>query len=63
MNFKKGDKVELNSGGPVMTVKEIDGENVVCEWFNASRDTVFVHTFSVPMLTKLNKKEINYGMM
>jgi len=32
--FKTGDQVQLKSGGPVMTVKEYDGGEVVCEWFD-----------------------------
>ncbi len=31
--FKKGDVVELKSGGPRMTVMEYDGESVTCTWF------------------------------
>ena len=33
--FKVGDQVQLKSGGPVMTVKEISGgESILCVWFN-----------------------------
>ena len=32
--FKRGDLVELNSGGPAMTVVECDERgNVLCRWF------------------------------
>ena len=32
--FKVGDSVRLKSGGPTMTVNEIDAnENVFCQWF------------------------------
>lgn len=32
--FKVGDLVQLKSGGPVMTIKEISAENgVLCVWF------------------------------
>ncbi|HSR74783.1 MAG TPA: DUF2158 domain-containing protein [Sulfurovum sp.] len=33
-NFKVGDLVQLKSGGPVMTIKEISGaESILCVWF------------------------------
>jgi len=32
-NIKIGDIVVLNSGGPNMTVENIDGEKIVCLWF------------------------------
>lgn len=32
-DFKKGDIVELKSGGPAMTIYEIDKECVYCMWF------------------------------
>ncbi len=32
--FKVGDEVILKSGGPVMTVQEVeDTDTVVCQWF------------------------------
>jgi hypothetical protein len=31
--FSPGDKVELRSGGPVMTVERIDGDRVDCVFF------------------------------
>jgi uncharacterized protein YodC (DUF2158 family) len=32
--FKAGDVVQLKSGGPLMTVLEIDGNKVQCRWFD-----------------------------
>ena len=36
--FKVGDLVELKSGGPVMTIKEVfndpEGAEAQCEWFD-----------------------------
>lgn len=33
-SFVVGDKVQLKSGGPVMTVKKIDApESILCVWF------------------------------
>ena len=34
MNFKVGDTVRLKSGGPLMTVIDLDGERVRCQWFD-----------------------------
>lgn len=31
--FKKGDVVRLKSGGPQMTVMEVDGTRVACIWY------------------------------
>ena len=34
LNFKVGDLVQLKSGGPVMTIKEISGlDSILCVWF------------------------------
>jgi len=32
----KGDVVQLNSGGPHMTISSIDGDKAVCMWFDSS---------------------------
>ena len=34
MTFKVGDVVVLKSGGPRMTVEEIEGQEVQCVWFD-----------------------------
>ena len=33
-NFKEGDVVVLKSGGPPMTVKSIQGNRVICVWWD-----------------------------
>jgi len=33
--LSEGQTVELKSGGPKMTVKSVDGPNVVCLWFSS----------------------------
>lgn len=35
--FKVGDIVQLKSGGPPMTVKALDGDDVICMWFEGKR--------------------------
>jgi len=54
MSCKIGDVVELNSGGPSMTVKCLDDEIVICTWFkdgvitegNFPHDALIHHTIS-----------------
>jgi uncharacterized protein YodC (DUF2158 family) len=36
--FKAGDVVQLKSGGPLMTVSEVDGNSVHCRWFSANEE-------------------------
>jgi uncharacterized protein YodC (DUF2158 family) len=35
--FKSGDIVQLKSGGPTMTVEEIDGTQANCVWFEGTK--------------------------
>ncbi|MFA5849925.1 MAG: DUF2158 domain-containing protein [Bacteroidales bacterium] len=32
--FKVGDTVKLKSGGPIMTINEINGNEISCQWFD-----------------------------
>lgn len=36
--FKVGDKVKLISGGPSMTVNNVSGSEVSCQWFNDKKE-------------------------
>lgn len=36
--FKEGDTVQLKSGGPKMTIKEIhEGGSLTCQWFSGTK--------------------------
>ncbi len=51
VDFKVGDVIMLNSGGPAMTVTEIKGEYVCAAWFDETSEpklhseTLFFGTF------------------
>ncbi|TMM50930.1 DUF2158 domain-containing protein [Sulfitobacter sabulilitoris] len=32
-DFSEGDRVQIKSGGPIMTVESVDGDSVHCIWF------------------------------
>jgi len=53
--FKKGDVVQLKSGGPKMTVDEIEttqsGVEVICVWYNDKSNSFERKGFSVEALT------------
>lgn len=48
--LKAGDVVQLKSGGPRMTVKEVNGSEVVCVWFAGEKRETAV--FEDVLLTK-----------
>lgn len=50
MVFQPGDVVKLRSGGPLMTIKFIDGGEAYCEWFD-NKD-VKGSMFALPQLEK-----------
>jgi len=38
MSFKVGDEVQAKSGGPVMTVQDVDKGRVYCKWYSNKED-------------------------
>jgi uncharacterized protein YodC (DUF2158 family) len=38
-SFKVGDVVQLKSGGPIMTIAEINGDDAYCEWFSSGKQS------------------------
>lgn len=51
-DIELGMTVRLNSGGPVMTVEEIDDDVIHCSWFKTDL-TVAEFEFYAPMLTRI----------
>ena len=64
--FKTGDKVQLISGGPAMTVSEYVGnDQIQCDWFDKS--TRCSETFKEDQLTlykapRRGSKLVTYGV-
>ena len=53
--MKAGDTVQLKSGGPTMTIREvIDGETAVCNWFWQGKPQM--ETYPVGSLREVNVK-------
>lgn len=50
--FDIGDVVTLKSGGPKMTVSEINGNEVTCTWFDAATTELKTHVFKARTLEK-----------
>lgn len=53
--FYEGQIVGLKSFGPKMTVREVDGENVTCVWFD-KEETLHTETFNAGLLKPLDNK-------
>jgi uncharacterized protein YodC (DUF2158 family) len=59
MEFKQGDVVRLKSGGPDMTIEEIDAQgNASCIWFQGS--LVKKQDFAAVLLLKPNLGAIGF---
>ena len=36
--FNLGDRVQLASGGPIMTVSDVDSKSIECQWFDKKQE-------------------------
>ncbi|MCY1391727.1 hypothetical protein D3C76_93960 [compost metagenome] len=61
-NFARGDRVVLNSGGPVMTVRDVDNDTsegysvqVTCDWFDKA-DQHHIATFNAEMIESEDRR-------
>lgn len=57
-SMKSGDVVRLKSGGPKMTLGEVDNVYGACEWFE--HNVVFEREFSVAMLEVVSEESRGY---
>jgi uncharacterized protein YodC (DUF2158 family) len=54
MAYRIGDTVQLKSGGPVMTVVEIDdADRVTCIWYAATQGEFRTHVFAQALLEEV----------
>lgn len=53
-NFQIGNVVQLLSGGPYMTINEIDNDRVCCIWFPTKENlsSAFFHKNSLTLIKK-----------
>ena len=57
MNFTIGDVVMLKSGGPMMTVKSIEGEELLCVFFAEETEQFREERFAHPLLVAVDMDE------
>lgn len=58
MALKMGDTVQLKSGGPVMTVVEVDpANNATCLWYAAPAGEFRTHVFPAALLDAVEFEE------
>ena len=50
-----GDRVQLASGGPIMTIADISGDQALCQWFDRNRKAD-ERWFTLAALCKYNPK-------
>ena len=52
MEIKRGDTVQLRSGGPIMTVENIERDKVNCVWFN-NKEELQYDIFNIVLLNNV----------
>ena len=57
MEFSIGDVVMLKSGGPMMTVKMVEGEELVCVFFAEETEQFREERFPHPLLVAVDMEE------
>lgn len=67
MAFNPGDRVQIKSGGPIMTVERVDGDSVTCAWMQnsgpvkAPRYTKKIETFAeVTLAPAVSRSAMSY---
>lgn len=58
IEYEVGDIIRLNSGGPLMTIKEVNNKIITCRWFDKS-DNLQNEEFNETEIVLANKVE-NY---
>ncbi len=62
-NFKPGDKVQMKSGGPAMTIVNISGDNAECMWMQLkSKASYDQKTGSFPLVALIPYKRQAVGV-
>ena len=56
VSFKPGDVVQLKSGGPIMTVKSVSGDDAACIWFEKTKEHRSV--FPTALLSAFRRRPI-----
>jgi uncharacterized protein YodC (DUF2158 family) len=54
-SIQAGDRVQLKSGGPVMTVSDVENQGVWCQWFD-NHQTLQSGSFNIHMLIKVRDR-------
>ena len=57
-SWKTGDRVQLKSGGPIMTVKQVLLDDVTCVWWEESKKRFQSPKFPAAMLTRPAKIDL-----
>lgn len=58
-NYRSGDIVSLRSGGPHMTVSDIQGNSVMCQFYNPVAGEYRKETFFFSMLRTASSTPMN----